>query len=80
MKSGSDPAFSYDNFKNSAEYAWLIQHAATYGFVNSYQVGKESITGYIAEPWHWRYVGKDNAAAILAQGITPYEYLKNLAQ
>lgn len=80
MKSGSDPAFSYDNFRNSAEYAWLLKNAASYGFVQSYQVGKEPITGYVAEPWHWRYVGKENAKNILAQGITPYEYLKNLAQ
>lgn len=78
MKSGNDPAFSYDNFKNSAEYAWLVKNAASYGFVQSYQAGKESITGYVAEPWHWRYVGKANAQTILSQGVTVYEYLKKL--
>jgi hypothetical protein len=78
MKSGNDPAFSYDNFKNSPEYAWLLKNAASYGFVQSYQVGKESITGYIAEPWHWRYVGKAHAQVITSQNITTYEYLKNL--
>lgn len=78
MKSGSDPAFSYDNFKNSAEYAWLVNHAYKYGFVQSYKTGTESITGYIPEPWHWRYVGIDNAQAIHDQGITTYEYLKAL--
>lgn len=78
MKSASDPAFSYDNFKHSAEYAWLVKNAATYGFIQSYREGTESITGYIAEPWHWRYVGKDRAKDIMEQGITVYEYLKNL--
>lgn len=78
MKSGSDPSFSYDNFKNSKEYAWLATNAHRYGFIQSYQPGTESITGYIAEAWHWRYVGTDHAQAIRDQGITMYEYLQNL--
>lgn len=78
MKSGSDPAFSYDNFKSSAEYAWLVKNAATYGFVQSYTPGTEPITGYIPEAWHWRYVGTTHAAAIAESGVTPYEYLKKL--
>lgn len=78
FKSGNDPEQSYDNFKNSAEYAWLIKHAASYGFVQSYALGKESLTGYIGEPWHWRYVGTTHAQAIRDQGITPFEYLQQL--
>jgi LAS superfamily LD-carboxypeptidase LdcB len=76
LKSGNDPTESYDRFKESLEYAWLTENAWKYGFVQSYQIGKESITGYIAEPWHWRYVGKEYAQAIRDQNITPYEYLK----
>ncbi len=79
MKSGTSDDFSYDGFKNSLEYQWLTDHAAEYGFVNSYQNGNEAITGYIAEPWHWRYVGVDNAKQIIKQNIAPYEFLKNLA-
>lgn len=78
LKSGNDKAFSYDNFKNSPEYAWLEENAWKYGFIQSYKAGTESITGYIAEPWHYRYVGKDHAKAIHSQGITTYEYLKSL--
>lgn len=78
MKSGSDPAFSYDNFKSSAEYAWLVANAYKYGFIQSYKTGTEPITGYIPEPWHWRYVGTDHAKAIHDQGITTYEYLQAL--
>lgn len=78
FKSGNDPEKSYDNFKNSAEYAWLTRHAASYGFVQSYSLGKESVTGYISEPWHWRYVGIPRAQSILDAGITPYEYLQQL--
>ena len=80
LKSGSDAAFSYDNFKDSAEYIWMVKNAYKYGFIQSYKPGTEAITGYITEPWHFRYVGIDNAKAIQDQGITTYEYLKKLAQ
>lgn len=78
MKSGSDPAFSYDNFKNSAEYAWLVKNAHTYGFIQSYTPGTEPITGYVPESWHWRYVGIDYANQVKTSGLTLYEFLKNL--
>jgi poly-gamma-glutamate synthesis protein (capsule biosynthesis protein) len=80
MKSGNDPAFSYDNFKNSSEFAWLVKNAYKYGFVQSYTNGTESITGYVPEPWHWRYIGIDYATQIRDKGITPYEFLKSLYQ
>lgn len=50
MKSGTADELSYDNFYASAEYAWLVKHAADYGFVQSYQKGKEPVTGYRSEP------------------------------
>lgn len=37
--------------------AWLAQHCHEYGFIIRYPYGKDSITGYIYEPWHVRYVG-----------------------
>ena len=37
---------------------WLLDHAADYGFVVRYLKGKEKETGYMAEEWHLRYVGK----------------------
>lgn len=78
FKSGSDASFVLDAFKKSPEYTWLDNHAAEYGFVRSYPDDKELITGYKAEPWHWRYVGVENAIAIKSSGLTPYEYLKSL--
>jgi poly-gamma-glutamate synthesis protein (capsule biosynthesis protein) len=78
FKSGNDPAASYDRFGTSPEYRWLVENAAEYGFIQSYQHGKESITGYIGEPWHWRYVGKEHAQAINESSLTAYEYLQNL--
>ena len=52
---------------------WLLDHAADYGFVVRYLKGKESVTGYIHEEWHLRYVGKE-AKEIAASGLTLEEY------
>ena len=65
-------------FKTSPEYTWLIAHAGEYGFVQSYPTGKETITGYAGEPWHFRYVGKEIANEILKEEITVYEYLNKI--
>lgn len=78
FKSGNDPTASYDRFRTSPEYRWLVENAANYGFIQSYQDGKESITGYIGEPWHWRYVGTEHAKKIIESDLTTYEYLQNL--
>ena len=78
FKSGSDASFVLDAFEKSPEYTWLDNHAAEYGFVRSYPNDKELITGYKAEPWHWRYVGIENATAIKSSNLTTFEYLKSL--
>lgn len=56
------------------EAQWLLDHAADYGFIVRYQAGKESITGYQAEPWHLRYLG-ELAKDVAASGLTLEEYL-----
>ena len=52
---------------------WLLDHAPDYGFVVRYPRGKESITGYMHEEWHLRYIGKE-AKDIAASGLTLEEY------
>ena len=52
---------------------WLLNHAADYGFVVRYLKGKEKETGYMAEEWHLRYVGKE-AKEIAASGLSLEEY------
>ena len=52
---------------------WLLDHAADYGFVVRYLKGKEKETGYMAEEWHLRYVGKE-AKDIAASGLSLEEY------
>jgi LAS superfamily LD-carboxypeptidase LdcB len=73
--SGTNPDYTFTLFEKSPEYAWLVEHAAEYGFIQSYQKGKEPITGYIAEPWHWRYVGPVIAKSVQRSEKTLYEYL-----
>jgi LAS superfamily LD-carboxypeptidase LdcB len=40
------------------EYQWLVQNAARFGFVQTYTADNIGETGYIEEPWHWRYFGR----------------------
>jgi zinc D-Ala-D-Ala carboxypeptidase len=62
-------------FGGEPEGQWLATNAARFGFVISYPLGKEHITGYIYEPWHIRYVGTPLAERIVASGLTLTEYL-----
>ena len=57
-------------FADTPAGVWLTQNAHKYGFILRYPEGKESITGFQFEPWHFRYVGKDLARAIKESGLT----------
>ena len=65
------------DFANSSEGKWLSAHAAEYGFVLRYPQGKEEITGWSYEPWHFRYVGTSAAAAMTQQGLCLEELAKD---
>lgn len=64
------------SFEETKAFVWLAKNAHKYGFVMSYPEGKN--TGYVYEPWHWRYLGVDEATEIQKEGITIQEYLENL--
>ena len=55
---------------------WLMAHCHEYGFILRYPTEKSSLTGVGYEPWHYRYVGREAARAIMARGITLEEYLE----
>lgn len=61
-------------FKDSPAYTWLKENAYKYGFIERYPEGKEYITGFTYEPWHWRYVGEEAAKTIYEENITFDEY------
>jgi len=62
------------SFKDTPEGIWLRDNCHLFGFIIRYPEGKESITGYMYEPWHIRYVGKDLAAKIKESGLCLEEY------
>lgn len=74
-----DAAHSGYNLQTSIDQfpgvQWMMQHCAEYGFILRYPEGKEKITGYQYEPWHFRYVGVEAATAIMSSGLTLEEYL-----
>lgn len=58
------------------EYEWLYNNSYRFGFILRYPYGKEDITGYPYEPWHYRFVGNPHAEIITKNKITLEEYLK----
>ena len=62
-----------DCFEGTAAGKWLATHAHEYGFILRYPKGKEPITGYQYEPWHFRYVGRELASALHQSGLTMEE-------
>lgn len=69
-----DKKYSYEEFNKSKSYKWMIDNSYKYGFIERYPKGKEKITGYTYEPWHYRYVGTDIAKFIHDNNITFDEY------
>lgn len=65
---------SFENFENTEEFTWMSKHAHEYGFILRYPKGKEEITGYSYEAWHYRYVGKRIASFIVNNDLTFDEY------
>ncbi|KGX86139.1 M15 family metallopeptidase [Pontibacillus marinus] len=61
-------------FGKTPEGNWLAENAYKYGFVIRYPKGKESITGYSYEPWHLRFVGKEDAKEIHEASKTLEEF------
>ncbi|MBK3494532.1 M15 family metallopeptidase [Viridibacillus sp. YIM B01967] len=73
---GNEQYFADNGFATTAAGKWLAKNAHTYGFVMRYPKGKEDITGYMHESWHFRYVGKDIATDIYKNNSTLEEYLE----
>ncbi|MDR1033611.1 MAG: M15 family metallopeptidase, partial [Bifidobacteriaceae bacterium] len=74
--------FSLDgNAQKQAEmWNWLSLNAHNFGFILRYPENARHITGYRAEAWHYRYVGKEHAKAIYEQGVTLEEYLGKVVE
>jgi len=67
-----------EQFGKTKEGVWLAHNAHEYGFILRYPKGKEGITGYMYEPWHYRYVGIKAATEIYKNKWTLEEYFDNV--
>ena len=71
----SDLEHDYENFDS---FKWMYKHCAEFGFILRYPKDKQDITGITYEPWHYRYVGKEAAEYIMANGLCLEEYLDEI--
>jgi D-alanyl-D-alanine carboxypeptidase len=62
-------------FGSTTAYYWLLENASRHGFVLAYPSGREAETGYQWEPWHYRYVGPENARRLRESGLSLQEFL-----
>ncbi|MBO5569033.1 MAG: D-alanyl-D-alanine carboxypeptidase family protein [Clostridia bacterium] len=67
-------------FAGTKQSEWLQQHCWDYGFILRYTSEKENITGFLAEAWHYRYVGYEHAKIMQAENLCLEEYLSVYAQ
>ncbi len=62
-------------FEDTDAFRWLSAYAADYGFILRWPQDSQAATGMVYQPWHWRYVGVENARAIYASGLSLEEFL-----
>lgn len=73
---GADPSTNINaSFGDTKEATWLKNNAHLFGFHLRYPKGKELITGYIFEPWHYRYLGETLATGLYNSQLVLEEYL-----
>lgn len=68
------PGETTETFQNTFAASWLAEHAHEFGFILRYPPGKENLTGYSYEAWHFRYVGCEAANYIYENNLTLEEY------
>ena len=76
----SDKVNLSSSFGKTKGGKWVAEHCWEYGFILRYQEGWEDVTGYKFEPWHVRYVGKENAKLIHEADMPLETYLLLLRQ
>lgn len=72
---GNEAIWLTEKFGESEAGIWIRDNAHRYGFIMRYPKGKEEITGYMYESWHFRYVGVEVATEIAKTNSTLEEYL-----
>lgn len=65
-----------DDFENTDEFKWLSENSWKYGFIMRYSKEDEETTGYVYEPWHYRFVGLYYAESIYRSGLCLEDYMR----
>ena len=68
------------SFVGTKQHKWLLEHCWDYGFILRYAEDKTKITGFAAEAWHYRYVGREHALAMKEQNLCLEEYVEMMQQ
>lgn len=69
-----------EEFANTAAGKWLEANSEKFGFIESYPKNSTDITDYAYEPWHYRYIGVDNAKAVKESGLTWPQWMEQELQ
>lgn len=75
----NQPDKELEDFEDTAAYEWLKENCWKFGFVLRFPKGKEDITGFQFECWHFRFVGRYHAYQMYTQDLCLEEYLQQLA-
>lgn len=75
-ETGQEQHWAKPTFGDTDAGKWVAQNAHRFGFILRYPEGKEQLTGYMHESWHFRYVGEQAATEIFEADITLEEYLE----
>ena len=67
-------------FAKKEAYKWLIENCYKFGFILRFPEGKEDITGYSFEPWHYRFVGRYHASEMHRLDMCLEEYIDYLGK
>ena len=66
------------SFTGTEQQKWLHQHCAEYGFIVRFTAEKQKLTGFVAESWHFRYVGVEAAKTITQNNWCLEEYIEKM--
>ena len=66
------------SFTGTAQQKWLHEHCAEYGFVVRFTADKQKLTGFVAESWHFRYVGVEAAQTMTQNNWCLEEYVEKM--
>ncbi len=60
-------------YAGSPQYNWIKNHCHEYGFIVRYTRAWQTVTGYMDEPWHIRYIGKEHSMKMIENNIGTLE-------